>query len=275
MIPHPDTLPDSVKSLVRKVFPASVRRKGAQLLHDASEFNAFWTPSFRANSSRLAALKGRHRGETCVIMGNGPSLAGTDFSLLKGIPTFGLNRGYMLWLEHDLTPMYFVAVNDLIVQQFHEDIAELRCLKIIPWRWRRLFDASHDYLFLPQSWKPHFATDPRSGVWSGGTVTFTAMQIAYYMEFSKVVLIGVDHHYDFRGKPNEEVIAEGSDPNHFDPAYFGKGIRWNLPDLELSEIAYEMARRVFADAGGEIVNATEQTALEIFERQDLREALQR
>ena len=112
-----------------------------------------------------------------------------------------------------------------------------------------------------------------TSVWSGGTVTFTALQIAYYMGFEKVILIGVDHSYKHVGNPNDEMTADGPDPNHFDPSYFGKGTRWNLPDLALSEKAYVLASKAFEADGRHIINATQGGMLEIFPRASLEAAL--
>jgi hypothetical protein len=60
------------------------------------------------------------------------------------------------------------------------------------------------------------------------------------------------------------VVSEGEDPNHFDPRYFGKGFRWQLPDLETSEIAYRMARRAYEQAGRRVLDATIGGKLTVF-----------
>ncbi|MCK5054906.1 MAG: hypothetical protein KAR65_11535, partial [Anaerolineales bacterium] len=48
------------------------------------------------------------------------------------------------------------------------------------------------------------------------------------------------------------------------PEYFGKGFRWQLPDLEASERAYIMARKAFDGAGRKVLDATVDGKLEIF-----------
>jgi len=84
------------------------------------------------------------------------------------------------------------------------------------------------------------------------------------MGFSEVILIGVDHNFATKGKPNTTITSEGDDPNHFDPKYFGKGFRWQLPDLETSEIAYRMARNAFEADGRKVVDATVGGKLTVF-----------
>ena len=84
------------------------------------------------------------------------------------------------------------------------------------------------------------------------------------MGFSQVILIGVDHNFTTKGTPNTTVVSTGDDPNHFNPAYFGKGFRWQLPDLETSELAYCMARDAYAKEGRELLDATEGGKLTVF-----------
>jgi hypothetical protein len=107
-------------------------------------------------------------------------------------------------------------------------------------------------------------------VYEGHTVTFVSMQLAFFMGFRTVLLVGVDHRYIYEGPPNERHVMKGDDPNHFSPDYF-KGMEWHNPDLERSEAAYRMAREAFEKNGGRILNLTEGSALEVFDRCDLSE----
>lgn len=275
LIPYPDQTPVFIRSLARAILPGRVRRFGVHALQVAAQYQLFWTTQFRVNTAGLKRLKNRHQGQTCVIMGNGPSLAEIDFKALGEVPTFGLNRGYLLWEAEQFSPTYYVAVNDLVIKQFQGDITKISCTKFLPWRWRAIFENAADTRYLHQSWNHKFYSDITRGIWSGGTVTFAALQIAYYMGFHKVILIGVDHSYKYIGSPNEGVTADGPDLNHFDNSYFGQGTRWNLPDLELSEKAYGLAHAAFEADGRQIINATQGGALEIFPRASLKIALAR
>ena len=116
--------------------------------------------------------------------------------------------------------------------------------------------------------RPAFSTDVRGRVWEGATVTNVTLQLAFHMGFQQVILIGVDHNYTTTGKPNTTVTSQGDDPNHFSPAYFGKGFRWQLPDLETSEIGYAMARDAYRKAGREVLDATIGGKLTIFPKVD-------
>lgn len=100
-------------------------------------------------------------------------------------------------------------------------------------------------------------------------MTFLALQVAYYMGFQQVVLIGVDHNFVDKGTPNRAVTRTAeTDENHFHPDYFPKGSRWQLPDLLRSEEAYRLALEAYQADGREIVDATVGGALEVFDKAD-------
>jgi hypothetical protein len=84
------------------------------------------------------------------------------------------------------------------------------------------------------------------------------------MGFDPVILIGVDHTFSSQGKPNTTIVSEGEDMDHFDPRYFGQGFRWQLPDLEMSERAYRLARQAFESAGRQVLDATIGGRLTVF-----------
>jgi len=225
-------------------------------------------PRYRASVRRIAALKDKHHGERCFIIGNGPSLKNTDLSLLKDEVTFGMNRIYLLFDRVGFVTTYYVSVNKLVIEQSAHDIVSLPCPKFISWRARHLIDFTADMMFLHSRGEPMFYTDITKGMWEGTTVTYVAIQIAYYMGFQKVILIGVDHSFATQGKPHTAVVSQGDDPNHFDSQYFGKGFRWQLPDLECSELAYRIAKYQFESDGREIIDATIGGKLQVFRKVD-------
>lgn len=226
-------------------------------------------PWRRDSIQRLAALKDIHKGQRCFIMGNGPSLKKTDLGKLKGEITFGMNRVYMAFEEMGFPTTYYVSINNLVVEQCAADIQKLKIPRFIAWHAHQWLQPDNDLYFLYSTYTgPKFATDIRRRLWEGATVTTVALQIAYYMGFSEVVLIGVDHNFVTQGKPNTTVVSQGDDPNHFSPNYFGKGFRWQLPDLETSERGYALARQTFEADGRRVVDATIDGKLRIFPRVD-------
>jgi hypothetical protein len=224
-------------------------------------------PAFRESLVRLRRFKDRHRSERCFIVGNGPSLKQMNLSPLRKEVTFGLNRIYLLFPSLGFTTTYYVAVNKLVIEQCASEIlAQVPCPKFISYDARRWISFTPDLAFLYSRDGPRFYHDVTKGIWQGATVTFAALQLAYYMGFRQVVLIGVDHTYASRGQPHETVISQSDDPNHFDARYFGKGFRWQLPDLEQSEQAYRLAKEAFEKDGREVVDATLHGKLHVFRK---------
>ncbi|MEW6285267.1 MAG: 6-hydroxymethylpterin diphosphokinase MptE-like protein [Chloroflexota bacterium] len=228
--------------------------------------DAYLHPWRRRSRARLLEYHNRHRGERCFIIGNGPSLKQTDLTKLKNEFTFGMNRIYLLFPELGFTTTYFVSINDLVIEQCAEEIAALPIPKFIAWHSNRHFQRMpDDMIFLYTTYTgPKFAYDMTRRIWEGATVTNVALQLAFYMGFQQVILIGVDHNFTSKGEANKTVVSSGDDPNHFDPRYFGKGFRWQLPDLETSELAYRMARQAYESAGRQVLDATVGGKLTVF-----------
>jgi hypothetical protein len=230
-------------------------------------------PWRRESIRRLAALKDVHRGKRAFVIGNGPSLKNTDLTRLRNEFTFGLNRIYLMFPELGFTTTYLCVVNDLVIEQTASDLLALDIPKFLAWRSRRHFPGTSDLASLPtflytSYTSPRFASDVRGRVWEGATVTNVALQLAFHMGFEQVILIGVDHNYATQGKPNTTVTSEGDDPNHFSGQYFGRGFRWQLPDLDTSELGYAIVREGYHRAGREVLDATVGGKLTIFPKVD-------
>jgi hypothetical protein len=223
------------------------------------------TQEGRDSARRIAWLRDAYGGRRCFIIGNGPSLRQMDLSPLRDEITFGLNRVYLLFPELGFSTTFLAAINRLVLEQKMEEIADAAPTVFVNWFSRDLVPAGSEPILLRvTSLRPRFSKDASRGVWAGGTVTYASMQLAYYMGFEEVILIGVDHSFADKGPPNVTVESKGDDPNHFHPDYFGKGFRWQLPDLELCEHAYGLARRAFEEDGRRIVDATVGGKLDIF-----------
>lgn len=230
-------------------------------------------PWRRDSVERLAAFKDKYKGERCFIIGNGPSLKNTDTSKLKDEYTFGMNRIYLAFPDWGFKTSFLVSVNDLVVEQCSRDFQQLQIPKFFSWRSRDLLypqgspDQQTHFLFTTYT-GPKFAQDVRDRLWEGATVTYVCLQLAYHMGFDEAILIGVDHSFASKGKPNTTVVSSGDDPNHFDPGYFGKGFRWQLPDLDTSEQGYLLARMAYESDNRKVFDATVGGKLTIFPKVD-------
>jgi len=239
-------------------------------LEIAAEFPSARFHPWRVESIRkLDLLRNSHTGERCVIIGNGPSLKNTDLNKLKNVFTIGMNRFYLAFPDMGFTTSILMTVNNLVIEQCADDLRQLPIPTFVSWRGRKFIQPAANLHYLYTSYiKPGFNSDATGRLWEGATVTFIAIQLAYFMGFKQVILIGVDHNYTTKGTPNTTVISPGDDPNHFHPGYFGQGFRWQLPDLETNEIAYQMAKEVYRQDGREILDATVGGKLTVFPKVD-------
>ena len=160
-------------------------------------------------------------------------------------------------------------MNSLVIEQCAADIQTLPIPKFLSWRSHDLIQPSDDTIFLYTTYTgPKFARDACGRIWEGATVTYVALQLAYFMGFDQVVLIGVDHNFTTKGQPNTTITSQGDDRDHFNAAYFGKGFRWQLPDLETSESAYRLAHSAYEQAGRQVLDATVGGKLTVFPKVD-------
>jgi len=217
----------------------------------------------------MQRFKDCHKGKRGFIACNGPGLNDIDVTKLEGEIVFGLNREY---LKKQLPIDYLVVVNDLVEKQFGDEMkkyARDNCSAFFTC-----------YLTGPRCFRlrftpdiPKFTGDPTQPVWQGYTVTYSAIQLAYYMGITPLYLIGLDHYFSYKKAKKVEgrgLLATGPDPNHFSPDYWGTGVRWDKYGIAAATNAYRLARKAFDEAGRKIYNASSVTHLseEIFPRVD-------
>lgn len=232
-----------------------------------------WRKQFQASFE----FQDKHVGETCVIIGNGPSLRETPLELLQRFPTFGLNRINLFWETTGFVPTYHVCVNALVIEQSLPEMVSMPSPNFISWRGLSPSQLAAREDVFPLLSRPGlgFSDDLTRGVHEGHTVTFVALQLAYIFGFSRAILVGVDHRFSpqHNGEPNAAVVSQAPDVSHFDPRYFGPGYRWQLPDLAASERSYVAARQAFNEAGRSVLDATVHGQLQVFPKIDLRHLL--
>jgi len=269
-----DTVMDSIRS-VYGLSPAAQLRKQDQFVVSphAIQKAATLQEALQRSRERLEAFRDIHPHKRCVIIGNGPSLNKMDLSFLSNEITFGMNRIFVAFKQWNFIPTYYIAVNRLVLEQNAEKIPAVPCPKFVRGDYGFKYLRDHRdtfFLNIVKNGTKFFSKNILNGYYEGYTVTFVAMQIAYFMGFSEVVLIGVDHNFQSKGEANKEVVSQGPDPNHFHPDYFGAGMKWHLPDLEESEISYNLAKKAFEEDGRRIIDATVDGRLTIFPKADYR-----
>lgn len=234
----------------------------------------------RVYREKLMALRRIYSSfERCFILGNGPSLNLLDLSRLKHEVTFGVNGIFFIFNRMGFKPTFYVVEDHLVAEDRAEIINRIDgTVKLFPIYLSYCLKDGDDTIFFnhlsPKKF-PSFSKDASLCTYEGATVTYTNLQLAFYLGFKKVYLIGVDFDYKISEnfvRTNEygvDIIESiENDPNHFHPEYFGRGYRWHDPQLHLMAKSFECAKKIYESDGRKIYNATAGGKLEIFERVD-------
>lgn len=228
----------------------------------------------------LAAYKDKYKGQRCFIVANGPSLRAEDLDLLceHGEITFGMNRIYKLFDQTRWRPTYYVCEDELICQSQQAEINAIEArAKFIPielkwWHNVEIENACHFHLnYREEARYPYgFSTDIAHQLDCRGTVTCSCMQLAAYMGFSEIYLLGVDHNYRVTIDINGNVVT---DPQQKD--YFCEGYDTDIKDIVVHDMgnntrAYMDAKKFCDSSKGKVTiyNATRGGKLEVFQRVD-------
>lgn len=259
-------------------FPPERRLDGVKRVKQIydSKLDEFYRP-------KLKALRERYKGtKRCFVIGNGPSLNRTDLSVLKDEVTFAVNGFFLKARELDWDPTFYVVEDHLVAEDRRDWINALRGpTKLFPAYLAYCLDEGEDTIFFNHRGRksfPHgfdFSTDASEVTYTGCTVTFTVLQLAFYLGFEEIYLIGVDSDYALPQDTKQSseygvgiLDMKSDDPNHFNPDYFGKGFRWHDPQVERMLEAYQEARDVTDRTDQRIFNATVGGKLEVFPRRD-------
>lgn len=234
------------------------------------------------NRAKLATLKNAHAGERCFIIGNGPSLTLADLERLRHEVTFAANKVYLAFDRTTWRPTYY-TVTDLVTAESHQAcIAALPLTKIFNRCVAPFFPQADDIVWFdadPAAFAqgevvgPGFSDDVLRGVWPGFSVTFDQLQLACFMGFREIYLLGVDFNYAVAGPQvgqcaHGAVLAYAGESNYFLPEYRQPGEPWTRPAVARMAAAYQEARRSCDAAGRVVRNASRRTCLEAFERVD-------
>lgn len=235
------------------------------------------------DSLELATFYNAYRGKRCFIIGNGPSLNKHDLSLLGNEYTFGVNSFYYKTRETGFMPFFYVVEDSSVMKENIEEIREYDApFKFFPTNYKNLHPKQPNTFFFrmnrgfyekssPNYAVPRFSTDAAEVLYCGQSVTYINLQLAYFMGFEEVYLIGMDFSYvipESHARTGDVLLSDTDDPNHFHKDYFGKGKTWKDPKLDRVALNYRMAKLVYEAAGRAIYNATIGGSLEIFPRAD-------
>ena len=223
----------------------------------------------------LKKLRNIHEGKRCFIIGNGPSLTSDDLDTLKAHKeiTFAFNRIYHIFDSTSWRPTYYISQDEKMLAGCQEEVGEIEAeMKFIPaeleWysgikiKGRTLFHLENcDF-----SKKPLFSEDIAKRIYNSRTVVYTAIQIAVYMGFKEIYLIGVDHHFHTSMNSKGEIIVDQSAKDYFSDKYNEDKENLYIPNTDLSTLSFIAAKEYVDSHNVKIYNATRGGKLEVFSR---------
>lgn len=225
---------------------------------------------------KILMLKNRYKGGRCFIIGNGPSLIPEDLDRLKNEITFTSNKIYKIFSKTTWRPTFYMAIDGTVIEQNYIDINELKGFRKFTIRHYQDFLKADIYFDGPKDRRGCFSTNVMEAIYPRGSVSYQMLQIAYYMGFSEVYLIGHDHNYkDAISVATGESTAR---ENRNTKMYFGDNyVSANERPAETAadEIVsgMEQARLAYEQSGRKIYNATRSTHLNVFEKVDFDELM--
>lgn len=226
--------------------------------------------------SKLKELHNKYNGRRCFIIATGPSLNIDDILLLKDEFTIGMNNVCLLyekvpWRANMLgvqdkwvyEKIYHVLKdtpeNVFVSREIGREYPNSRCFNEFP-----LNFYYHQYDFrYSEKLGVKFSDNAFRMVYDAYSITFSLMQIAVYMGFKEIYLLGCDcnqavgkvNHFMENGHvESEDKLATSADRNIFG----------------------HMEIKKFCDAHGvKVFNATRGGALEVYPRVKLEEVISR
>lgn len=235
---------------------------------------------------------------TCIVIGNGPSLRGFDFHRLSGFTTLGMNAAYRHWDQIGWYPTYYACLDDQLIKTHHAEIERLYAQGLVKkvfvhgsffdYHPHRLghseftsFDQTADYWFEkngkalglePLYDRPAFRMSEKSKVTTGAH----AVRYVANLGHSNIVLLGIDLRYVEilpEAEPTSEIglvikITPKRNPNYFFDGYQKVGDLYNIPNPavhngELHPRSFELIPKDFKSNGVPctVYNANRQSIL--------------
>lgn len=238
-------------------------------------------PFFYIKDKTIKHLHNKFAGKRCFIVGNGPSLNLMNLKKLENEYSFAVNGIFYKTQEMGYRPSFY-TVEDIDV--FYDNLEEIDeypiKYKFFPTDYRsKLTNLTGCYFFNMNRGfyekrsknfsKPRFSKDFSQRVYCGQSVTIINLQIAYYLGFKEVYLIGMDFSYEIPDSAivsGDNITSTEDDVNHFHPDYFGKGKKWHDPHLDRVLKSYIHCKGIYEKSNRKIFNATKGGKLEVFER---------
>ncbi len=230
----------------------------------------------------LKKFKNTHNGECCFLIGNGPSLNGADLTKLKqnNIFTFAANRVFNIFSDTDWKPDVYVCEDEFILAEIYDSLGKYILGEVfvpIFAKWYKNIKVEGANYYLQHfnkderlaTGRPDFFSDNIADhICARSSVLLTCAQIAMYMGFDELYLIGVDHSYSHMFDKDGNLIVDESVKDHFGNQKNGTSETKGIFNVDATTRGF-MDLKEYADLHNvKVFNATRGGKLEVFPRVD-------
>lgn len=242
-----------------------------------------------SSKKHLSKYKNKYTGKRCFIIGNGPSLKAEDLDKIKDEISFAANRIYNIFSQTSWRPTFYCIQDENMLLEMDKrdlidmaDMAEMTFIRLHSFHKVKRRQIKISKLIYVPIWnyamklsRIPFTKHAGKYIYDGSTVTYMSMQLAAYMGFSEIYLLGVDHNFPYKSTRDKEIVVNDlSVASHFyDGAEnnFGENAHMRRTfNEEFVTCSYEAAEEYSRKDGTfRIYNATRGGKLEVFERVDL------
>jgi hypothetical protein len=216
--------------------------------------------------NRVQSLKGKGSGKRCFIIGNGPSLTIEDLEKLNNEVTFGVNSLFNAYEKTNFRPTYYLATDHHFFannkKQLEFLLKENKSVFLFRNNYKKYlgyqknvipFFQNYLYKLNPSSFRQKKVNStPNKWVSMYFSVVGCAIEIAFYMGFNEINLIGVDFSQG-RNLKQMHFYAENEDDLQT-YTFFDKPLLSNYFALD----------RYAKEHGIRINNASRETYLDVF-----------
>ena len=266
--------------------------------HDGSmAIDLVYPPLLEKMRPRLEKWKNKYKGERAFLIGNGASLSKIPLYLLNNEYTFALNKIAAIYPTTTWRPSFYVNVTWLTSDSGHATAAAeamKQSPSFIGYRvLERVLEVKDEEAVLPDNVYPircskrYRETVPNLDIWSHdiasrvskyGSSLMAVFQIAVYMGFKTLILVGCDLGW----KPFD--YERDIDPNHFSEDYWSKPVLHGEKELVATPklvqkfnddalACHILAKEVCDRLNVKIYNATVGGELEVHPRVDFMEII--
>ncbi len=222
----------------------------------------------------LRKLKGSHKGERCFIVATGPSLTFEDLHAIKDEFSFGMNSCALALDKTDWVPSLYGIQDEYVYLKIKDVLnneAKLRLKDkiLVADTMAKLCPEAAKFYQFPHTFMDHkydhkktgtirFSEDCDNIVYDGYSILFSLMQLAVYMGFNEIYLLGCDCTY--QGDKKNFIEHGAIDPN------------FDIAGLRLIYV-HSLFRNYAEKKGVKVYNCTRGGMLEEYPRKKLEDVL--